>query len=218
MTPRALSAPHPIQVTGGPAAADPLAPGRLRNDSDYRKLYDELIHRPDAFWGRQAREPLHWRRPFELVLEWNCPHAKYFQSDQLNVSENCLDRHLATFRANKATIIFEGEPGDGPTLTYRQLHCEVCCLANALGRSGAKPGDRVGISPPMIPEAVLAMLACARLGLVHTVIFVGFFNETIKNRVNDCEARLIITADAGWRRGKVIASTTRWLAQRRWNG
>jgi acetyl-CoA synthetase len=138
------------------------------------------------------------------VLNWKLPHAKWFESGQLNVAENCLDRHLCDGRANKAAIIFEGEPGDVRTLTYRQLHQEVCRMANALTGLGLKKGDRVAIYMPMVPEAAVAMLACARLGAIHTVIFGGFSSEAIKDRVNDCQAKLILTADGGWRRGKIV--------------
>ncbi|HEY1849089.1 MAG TPA: acetate--CoA ligase [Opitutaceae bacterium] len=132
------------------------------------------------------------------------PHAKWFEDGQLNVSENCIDRHLAAGRANKAAIIFEGEPGDVRTITYRQLHQDVCRLANALAGMGLKKGDRAAIYMPMVPEAAVAMLACARLGVIHTVIFGGFSSEAIKDRVNDCQAKVILTADGGWRRGKVV--------------
>jgi acetyl-CoA synthetase len=132
------------------------------------------------------------------------PHAKWFQGGQLNLAENCLDRHLKGPRANKAAIIFEGEPGDVRTITYRQLHHDVCQFANALAGLGLKAGDRAAIYMPMVPEAAVAMLACARLGVIHTVIFGGFSSEAIKDRVNDCQARVIITADGGWRRGKIV--------------
>jgi acetyl-CoA synthetase len=137
-------------------------------------------------------------------LQWKLPHAKWFLGGQLNAAENCLDRHLGTFRANKAAIIFEGEPGDVRTITYLQLHQEVCRFANALAALGLKKGDRAAIYMPMVPEAAVAMLACARLGVIHTVIFGGFSSEAIKDRVNDCGARIIITADGGWRRGKIV--------------
>ena len=126
------------------------------------------------------------------------------QAVSLNVSENCLDRHLGTVRANKAAMIFEGEPGDVRTLTYGQLHREVCRFANALTALGLVRGDRAAIYMPMVPEAAVAMLACARLGVIHTVIFGGFSSEAIKDRVNDCQAKLIITADGGWRRGRIV--------------
>jgi len=167
-------------------------------------MYAESVNTPEKFWGRQARELLAWRRPFTKVLQWKLPHAKWFGGGQLNVCENCLDRHLTTGRANKAALIFEGEPGDVRTLTYRQLHQEVCRMANALTGLGLKRGDRVAIYMPMVPEAAISMLACARLGVIHTVIFGGFSSEAIKDRVNDCQARVIITADGGWRRGKVV--------------
>jgi acetyl-CoA synthetase len=147
---------------------------------------------------------LTWRKPFKKVLTWKLPHAKWFSGGYLNIAENCLDRHLATHRANQAAIIFEGEPGEVRTLTYRQLHAEVCKFTNALEALGLAKGDRAAIYMPMVPEAAVAMLACARLGVIHTVIFGGFSSEAIKDRVNDCQAKLVITADGGWRRGKII--------------
>ncbi|HXQ79915.1 MAG TPA: acetate--CoA ligase [Opitutaceae bacterium] len=185
-------------------SAEFKAQANLGSEALYKRLYAESVNTPAKFWGRQAREHLLWRRPFKKVLTWKLPHAKWFESGQLNVSENCLDRHLTSGRANKAAIIFEGEPGDVRTLTYRQLHGEVCRMANALAGLGLGKGDRAAIYMPMVPEAAIAMLACARLGVIHTVIFGGFSSEAIKDRVNDCQARVIITADGGWRRGKVV--------------
>ena len=176
----------------------------LSSRSEYDRLYAESIKSPDKFWGRQAEEQLVWRKPFKRVLDWKPPHAKWFTGGKLNVAENCLDRHLGTARENKAAIIFEGEPGDVRTITYKQLHFHVCRMAHILENRGIKAGDRVAIYLPMIPEAMIAMLACARIGAVHTVIFGGFSAEAIKDRINDCQARLVITADGGWRRGKVI--------------
>jgi acetyl-CoA synthetase len=170
----------------------------------YKRLYAESVNSPDKFWGRQARELLTWRRPFKKVLSWKLPHAKWFEDGQLNVCENCIDRHLASGKSNKAAIIFEGEPGDVRTITYRQLHQDVCRLANALAGMGLKRGDRAAIYMPMVPEAAVAMLACARLGVIHTVIFGGFSSEAIKDRVNDCQAKVVLTADGGWRRGKIV--------------
>jgi acetyl-CoA synthetase len=167
-------------------------------------LYAESVNTPQKFWGRQAKELLTWRKPFTKVLNWKLPHAKWFRDGKLNVAENCLDRHLEGARANKAALIFEGEPGDVRTLTYRQLHAEVCRMANALAGLGLVKGDRAAIYMPMVPEAAIAMLACARLGVIHTVIFGGFSSEAIKDRVNDCKARVILTADGGWRRGKIV--------------
>jgi acetyl-CoA synthetase len=170
----------------------------------YKKLYRESIEDPEKFWGRQAKDFLVWRKPWKKVLDWKAPHAKWFTGAQLNVAENCLDRHLGTARENKAAIIFEGEPGDVRTLTYKQLYIEVCKFSNVLQGLGVKKGDRVAIYMPMVPEAAVAMLACARIGAPHTVIFGGFSSEAIKDRVNDCQAKLIITADGGFRRGKVV--------------
>jgi acetyl-CoA synthetase len=185
-------------------SAEFKAQANLGSDATYKRLYAESVNSPEKFWGRQARETLVWRRPFKKVLQWKLPHAKWFLGGQLNVAENCLDRHVQSSRANKAAIIFEGEPGDVRTLTYRQLHQEVCRFANGLTGLGLVKGDRVAIYLPMVPEAAIAMLACARLGVIHTVIFGGFSSEAIKDRVNDCQARLIITADGGWRRGKIV--------------
>jgi acetyl-CoA synthetase len=202
---------HPagrMDAFAAPTAVSPSdvfrSTAHLQDEEHYHRLYEESIRTPEIFWGRQARELLHWRRPFGKVLRWRRPHAQWFQGGRLNVAENCLDRHLTTPRANKAALIFEGEPGDVRTLTYRQLHREVSVFSNALLRAGALAGDRVAIYMPMIPEAVIAMLACARLGLIHTVIFGGFSSEAIKDRVNDCHARFVITADGGWRRGKIV--------------
>jgi acetyl-CoA synthetase len=170
----------------------------------YKKLHAESVNSPDKFWGRHAKELLVWRKPFTSVLKWKAPHAKWFGGGKLNVAENCLDRHLGTALENKAAIIFEGEPGDVRTITYKQLSMHVCRLAHVFENMGVVAGDRVAIYLPMVPEAVVAMLACARIGAVHTVIFGGFSSESIKDRINDCKAKLVITADGGWRRGKII--------------
>jgi len=185
-------------------SAEFKAQANLGSEATYKKLYAESVNSPAKFWGRQAKELLAWRKPFKQVLQWKVPHAKWFTGGALNVSENCLDRHLGTPRENKAAIIFEGEPGDIRTLTYKQLHREVCKFANVLESLGLKKGDRAAIYMPMVPEAAVAMLACARLGVIHTVIFGGFSSEAIKDRVNDCNAKLVITADGGWRRGKIV--------------
>ena len=185
-------------------SAEFKAQANLGSEAQDKRLYAESVNTPEKFWGRQARELLAWRRPFKKVLNWKLPHAKWFESGRLNVSENCLDRHVDSGRANKAALIFEGEPGDVRTLTYRQLHQEVCKMAHGLTELGLVKGDRVAIYMPMVPEAAIAMLACARLGVIHTVIFGGFSSEAIKDRVNDCQARVIITADGGWRRGKIV--------------
>ncbi len=180
------------------------AQANLGSEAAYKRLYDESVNSPEKFWGRQAKEQLVWRKPFKKVLDWKPPHAKWFVGGKLNVSENCIDRHLGTARENKAALIFEGEPGDVRTITYKQLHFHVCRLAHIFENMGVGAGDRVALYLPMIPEAVIAMLACARVGAIHTVIFGGFSAESIKDRINDCKAKLVITADGGFRRGKVI--------------
>ena len=176
----------------------------LGSYATYRRLHAESVNAPDKFWAKRAKEFLFWRKPFSSVLKWKAPHAKWFSGGYLNVSENCLDRHATGARANKAAIIFEGEPGDVKTITYAQLHREVCKCANQLESLGLKKGDRVAIYMPMVPEAAVAMLACARIGVIHTVIFGGFSSEAIKDRVNDCQAKVIITADGSYRRGKLV--------------
>jgi len=185
-------------------SAEFKAQANLGSEASYKKLYAESVNSPEKFWGRQATEQLVWRKPFKKVLDWKPPHAKWFVGGKLNVSENCIDRHLGTARENKAALIFEGEPGDVRTITYKQLHFHVCRLAHIFESMGVGAGDRVALYLPMIPEAVIAMLACARVGAIHTVIFGGFSAEAIKDRINDCRAKLVITADGGWRRGKVI--------------
>ncbi|MCZ2344458.1 MAG: AMP-binding protein, partial [Bacteroidales bacterium] len=158
----------------------------------------------EGFWAEQAKS-LDWFQPFTKVLDWsNPPFAKWFVNGQTNVSYNCLDRHLTSWRRNKAAIIFEGEPGDSRTLTYQQLHREVCKFANVLKMLGVHKGDRVTIYMPMVPEAAIAMLACARIGATHSVIFGGFSADAVADRNNDAHSKLVITADGGWRRGKVI--------------
>jgi acetyl-CoA synthetase len=153
-----------------------------------------------AYWVERARE-LTWDKPFTKVLDWKPPFATWFEDGRLNASVQCLDRHLSTWRANKAAILFEGEPGDRRTLTYRELHGEVCKFANVLGDLGVREGDRVAIYMPLVPEAVVAMLACARIGAPHTVIFGGFSAKSVAERILDAEANVVVTADGGWRRG-----------------
>ncbi len=156
-----------------------------------------------GYWADQARA-LDWIRPWDRVLEWNPPHAKWFVGGKLNVSANCLDRHLTGPRRNKAAIIWEGEPGDRQVLTYWELAREVSRCANALRRLGIKRGDRVAIYLPMVPQAAIAMLACARIGAVHSVVFGGFSAESLRDRINDAQAVALITADGGYRRGQVL--------------
>ncbi|HXI20307.1 MAG TPA: acetate--CoA ligase [Gemmatimonadales bacterium] len=156
-----------------------------------------------GFWEEQARA-LDWIEPWKTVLEWKPPHAKWFVGGKLNVAANCLDRHVGTARRNKAAIIWEGEPGDRRTITYWELNREVGRAANTLKQLGVKRGDRVAIYLPMIPEAAIAMLACARIGAVHSVVFGGFSSESLRDRINDAKAVCLITADGGYRRGTVL--------------
>jgi acetyl-CoA synthetase len=183
---------------------------RIKSLAEYRKLYKESVVSPEKFWGKRAKEELAWFKPWKKVLEWKEPFAKWFVGGQLNVSHNCLDRHLGTAVANKAALIWEGEPatpgkpGEERTLTYKQLHREVCLFANVLKRNGAKKGDRVLIYLPMVPEAAIVMLACARIGAVHSVVFGGFSAQSVADRIQDSQAKLVITADGGFRRGAVV--------------
>ena len=176
----------------------------IPNLDQYRELYRQSIEDPDDFWGRQATELLLWRKKWDTVLKWEAPFAQWFVGGKLNVSENCLDRHLNGPRRNKAAIIWEGEPGEVRTLTYQQLHREVCKFANVLKRNRVQKGDRIIIYLPMCPEAAIAMLACARIGAVHSVVFGGFSSAAIKDRLNDSQAKLVITADGGYRRGAIV--------------
>ena len=183
---------------------------QFKSLAQYRKLYRESIQSPEKFWSRQAKAELVWFKPWTRTLKWEEPYAKWFVGGQLNVSYNCLDRHLDTPRANKAALIWEGEPaapgkpGEERTFTYKQLHHEVCLFANVLKRNGIKPGDRVLIYLPMVPEAAIAMLACARIGAVHSVVFGGFSAQSVADRICDSQAKMVITADGGFRRGAVV--------------
>ncbi len=177
---------------------------RIKSMEEYQKLWDEAAADPGKFWGDLAKDELHWFKPFTKALEWNEPFASWFVGGQTNVSYNCLDAHLDTPRANKAALIWEGEPGDSRVLTYRMLHREVCKFANCLKKMGVEKGDRVSIYMPMVPELAIAMLACTRIGAVHSIVFGGFSAEAIADRNNDAQAKVQITANAGWRRGKVL--------------
>jgi acetyl-CoA synthetase len=168
------------------------------------QIYADAARDPEAFWARLASE-LEWSSPWTRVLEWDPPHAKWFVGGTLNASVNCVDRHLNGPRRNKAAIIWEGEPGDRRTLTYFDLHREVSRFANVLKSLGVKRGDRVALYLPMIPELAIAMLACARIGAVHSVVFGGFSAESLRDRINDAQAALLVTADGGYRRGHVVA-------------
>ncbi|MDD5262429.1 MAG: acetate--CoA ligase [Methylacidiphilales bacterium] len=173
----------------------------IRSEKEYRKLHRQSLEKPDKFWGRMAKE-LDWFKPWKTLLKWRSPFAEWFVGGKLNVSYNCIDRHVKGPRRNKAALIWEGEPGDQVTLTYQQLYTQVCKFANVLKSEGVKAGDRVAIYLPMVPEAVVAMLACTRIGAVHTVVFGGFSAESLKDRINDSGVKLVVTADGGFRRGQ----------------
>ena len=167
------------------------------------EIYSEAAADPEAWWESEARE-LEWMKPWDKVVSWDPPHVKWFEGGKLNISVNCLDRHIRGANRNKAALIWEGEPGDRRTLTYWDLYCEVCRFANVLRELGVEKGDRVAIYLPMIPEAAIAMLGCARIGAIHSVVFGGFSPESLRDRINDAGATVLITADGGYRRGQVI--------------
>jgi acetyl-CoA synthetase len=179
----------------------------IKTLEEYKKLYKKSIDDPDGFWGEQAKE-LDWYKKWDKVSEWdfNKPELKWFKGGKLNVSYNCLDRHLAT-KANKAALIWQGEPlEESKTYTYQQLYYHVCKFANVLKKHGVKKGDRVSIYLPMIPELPIAMLACARIGASHSVVFGGFSSEALRDRINDCESKVLITCDGYYRSGKTVQS------------
>ena len=167
------------------------------------EIYGRGAADPEAFWASWARE-LDWFEPWDRVLSWAPPHARWFEGGRLNVAYNCLDRHVAGTRRDKTALIWEGEPHDRRVFTYGELATAVCRFANALKALGVARGDRVGIYLPMIPEVAIAMLACARIGAVHSVVFGGFSADSLRDRMNDAEAKILITADGGYRRGKVV--------------
>ena len=172
----------------------------------YRALADAAAQDPDRFWGEAARRELHWFEPFQSVLDWsNPPFAKWFDGGKTNLSYNCLDRHLEGPKAEKTALIWEGEPGDVRRFTYRELHAEVCQAANALKAMGIGKGDLVALYMPMIPEAAIAMLACARIGAPHSVVFGGFSAEALRDRLIDGDAKAVITADGGFRKDKAVS-------------
>jgi acetyl-CoA synthetase len=166
-------------------------------------VYERAAADPESFWAGFARE-LEWMRPWDEVLRWSAPNAQWFVGGRINASVNCLDRHVRTARRNKAAILWEGEPGDRRTLTYWELHREVNTFANVLKSLGVNRGDRVALYLPLVPELAIAMLACARIGAVHTVVFGGFSAESLRDRINDAQAVLLVTADGGYRRGQIV--------------
>src|SRR5882724_8619904 len=180
----------------------------IKSLAQYEQLYREAEENPEKFWGQIANE-LHWFRKWDKVLEWDLPWAKWFVGGQINLSYNCLDRHVATWRRNKAAILWEGEPGDARALTYQQLHHEVSKCANVLKSLGVKKGDRVAIYMGMIPELPITMLACLKIGAAHSVIFGGFSAEALRERINDAQCKVLVTADGAWRRGTVVPLKSR---------
>jgi acetyl-CoA synthetase len=175
----------------------------LGSREEYDRLYRESIDHPERFWGRMAEE-VHWLRKWDQVLDWKLPEAKWFVGGKLNASYACLDAQIDKGRGDKTAIIFESEPGEVMRITFNALREQVCRFANGLKKLGVKKGDRVTIYMPMVPEAAVAMLACARLGAAHSVIFGGFSSQAIVDRVEDAKSDLIITADGGFRRGQVV--------------
>ncbi|WAL60564.1 acetate--CoA ligase [Thermocoleostomius sinensis] len=187
-----------------PPPAEFSQQAHIKSLEEYEQLYDRAKADPEAFWAELAEQELDWFQKWDRVLDWQPPFAQWFVNGKLNISYNCLDRHLTTWRRNKAALIWEGEPGDSCTYTYAQLHREVCQFANVLKQLGVQKGDVVGIYMPMIPEAAVAMLACARIGAPHTVVFGGFSAEALRDRLNDGKAKLVITADGGWRKDTIV--------------
>ncbi|MEZ4311288.1 MAG: acetate--CoA ligase [Polyangiaceae bacterium] len=184
--------------------ADFASGARVPSHEAYQKLYKESLDDPDTFWKRETSE-LSFRTPWTKTVEWELPHAKWFVGATLNVTESCLDRHLSTARRNKAALVWEGEKhGETRTLTYAELHREVVLFADALKRQGVEKGDRVAIYMGMVPEVAVAMLACARIGAPHTVVFGGFAADALRDRIQDCAAKVVITQDGGYRRGSVL--------------
>jgi acetyl-CoA synthetase len=181
----------------------PEAFARQANMND-PSIYEEAARDDEAFWAKWAGELLDWYERWHTILEWNPPYAKWFVGGKLNACYNCVDRHVKTWRRNKAAIIWEGEPGEERVLTYGDLHREVQKFANGLKSLGVRKGDRVCIYMPMTPEVVIAMLACARIGAPHSVVFGGFSAESLADRINDAQAKVLVTADGGWRRGAIV--------------
>jgi acetyl-CoA synthetase len=175
----------------------------IRSMEQYRALYEKSIQEPEAFWAEMA-QALHWFAPPQQVMAGEAPATKWFVGGTTNLSYNCLDRHLTTLRRNKAAILWEGESGDTRVLTYQQLHREVCRFANVLRKLGVRAGDRVAIYMGMVPEIAIAMLACARIGAVHLVVFGGFAAEALRDRITDAKATLVVTCDGAFRRGQVV--------------
>ena len=182
---------------------EPSAEFRAAANLSSKDIYAAAQNDPEGYWADRARE-LEWIKPFTRVLDWKSPHVEWFADGTLNASVNCLDRHVRTARRNKAALVFEGEPGDRRTLTYWDLFVAVNQFANVLRSLGVERGDRVAIYLPLIPEAAIAMLACARIGAIHSVVFGGFSPESLRDRINDSQCKVLVTADVGYRRGSIV--------------
>ncbi len=187
-----------------PPSSQASGHAHVKDMDAYRKLYRRAAQDPEGFWSDLAERELDWFKPFSKALEWGPPSAKWFAGGTINACYNCVDRHLSTDRKNKPALIWEGEPGDSRVITYQELHKLVSRFANVLKQRGMKSGDRAIIYMPMVPELPVALLACARLGIIHSVVFGGFSSEALKTRIQDLAASLVITADGGWRRGKEV--------------
>ncbi|HTZ72927.1 MAG TPA: acetate--CoA ligase [Candidatus Aquilonibacter sp.] len=194
--------PHVLEEKPIPPPADFSKRAHVKSLDEYRKLHERAARDPEAFWAEQAKM-IDWFAPFDRVLEWNIPHAKWFIGGKLNVAYNCLDRHLEK-RGNKPALLWEAEDGSRLEFTYRELHARVCKFANALSNLGVGPGDCVAIYMPMVPELPIAMLACARIGAMHSVVFGGFSATALADRIADAKSKILITADGGYRRGKIV--------------
>ncbi len=184
--------------------AEFVSRAQVKGMEGYRELYDRARRDPERFWRDLANSELTWFRPFSKTLEWDPPFAKWFTGGRINACYNCVDRHVRAGRGKKPALIWEGEPGDQRIITYEELQRLVSRFATVLKRLGYKAGDRAIIYMPMIPELPIAMLACARLGITHSVVFGGFSAEALKARIQDLNAWVVITADGGWRRGKEV--------------
>src|SRR5262245_59721961 len=187
-----------------PPSQEFVSRAHVKGLEGYRELYQRAADQAEEFWGELAERELSWFQKWSRVLEWNAPFAKWFVGGKINVSYNCIDRHLATHRKNKVAILWEGEPGDQRQISYQELHRLVCRFANVLKGRSLKAGDRAIIYMGMVPELPVALLACARLGITHSVVFGGFSAEALAARIQDLDARVVITADGTWRRGREV--------------
>src|SRR5579862_2271790 len=194
--------PHILDEKPVPPPEEFSKRAHVKSLEEYRAMYDRAVANPEEFWGEQAKM-LHWFAPPTKILDWQVPHAKWFVGGKINVSYNCVDRHLAN-SANKPALLWEAEDGSSLQLTYAELHERVCKFANSLLSLGVKAGDCVAIYMPMVPELPIAMLGCARIGAVHSVVFGGFSAIALSDRINDAKSKILITADGGYRRGKIV--------------